>query len=316
MPNIIGNKNKFFILSGLLIGAAVLSMVLFGFREGIDFRGGALWQFSAEGPLRQSASEASGSASGGSDNPKSATDIENIFKTDLGQSDLRVNFDPENKIFLVRLGEINETDHQKFLGIIKNKIPQFEELSFQSIGPSIGAELRKNAVLAIILVLVGISLFIAWAFRKTSRPVSSWKYGWVTLVTLFHDVVIPAGLLAYLGHARGVEIDGNFVVALLVVMGFSVHDTIVVFDRIRENLMLSRGKESFESTVNASVNQTIARSVNTSFTLILVLLALYFAGPINLHYFVLTLLVGVTTGIYSSIFIASPLLVVTGKQKS
>lgn len=296
MFNIVGHKNIFFILSGVLVGAAITSMVLFGFREGIDFKGGALWQFRAN------------------DDSKSASDIENIFKTDLGQSDLRLNFDPANKVFLIRLGEIDESGHQKFSEIIKNKLPQFEELSFQSIGPSIGAELRKNAVFAIVLVLVGISLFIAWAFRKTSRPVSSWKYGWVTLFTLFHDVVIPAGLLAYLGHTRGVEIDGNFVVALLVVMGFSVHDTIVVFDRIRENLMLARGKEGFESTVNASVNQTIARSVNTSLTLILVLLALYFVGPINMHYFVLTLLVGVTTGIYSSIFIASPLLVVTGKQ--
>ncbi len=304
MLNIIGHKKIFFILSALLIGAAITSMLMFGFREGIDFKGGALWQFSAKG----------GSASGGKANEVSAADIENIFKTDLLQPDARVNFDSANKVFLVRIGEVSEPDHQKFISIIKNKLPGFEELSFQSIGPSIGADVKKNAIIAIVLVLIGISLFIAWAFRKASRPVSSWKYGWVTLFTLFHDVVIPAGLLAYLGHAHGVEIDGNFVVALLVVMGFSVHDTIVVFDRIRENLGLARGKEPFEETVNASVNQTIARSINTSLTLVLVLLALYFAGPITLHYFVLTLLVGVITGIYSSIFIASPLLVVIGKK--
>ncbi len=297
MFNIVGHKRIYFILSTVLVGAAILSMFFFGFREGVDFKGGALWQFKIN------------------DGSKSANDIENIFKADLLQPDVRVNFDSGNNVFLVRTGEISEPDHQKYLATIKNKLPQFEELSFQSIGPSVGAELRKNALIAIVLVLVGISLFITWAFRKTSRPVSSWKYGWVTLFTLFHDVVIPAGLLAYLGHAQGVEIDGNFIVALLVVMGFSVHDTIVVFDRIRENLVLARGKENFESTVNLSVNQTIARSVNTSLTLILVLLALYFAGPINLHYFVLTLLVGVTTGIYSSIFIASPLLVVIGRQR-
>lgn len=296
MFNIVGHKNIYFVLSGILVGAAILSMILFGFREGIDFKGGTLWQFKVN------------------DDAKSITDIENIFKADLGQSDLRINLNPSNKTFFARLGEISEADHQKFLGIVKNKLPRFEELSFQSIGPSIGAELRKNAIIAMVLVLVGISLFIAWAFRKTSRPVSSWKYGWVTLLTLFHDVAIPAGLLAFLGHARGVEIDGNFVVALLVVMGFSVHDTIVVFDRIRENLLTSRGRENFEITVNASVNQTIARSINTSLTLILVLLALYFAGPTDLRYFVLTLLVGVTTGIYSSIFIASPLLVVIGQK--
>jgi len=118
----------------------------------------------------------------------------------------------------------------------------------------------------------------------------------------------PAGLLAVLGHYGKVEIDGNFIVALLVVMGFSVHDTIVVFDRIRENLLLDRGKSEFGKVINESVNQTLARSINTSLTLILVLLALYFTGPATLSYFVLTLLVGVTTGIYSSIFVASPLL--------
>jgi preprotein translocase subunit SecF len=141
------------------------------------------------------------------------------------------------------------------------------------------------------------------------RPVSSWTYGWITLVTLFHDVVIPAGMLAALGRYRGIEIDGNFVVALLVVMGFSVHDTIVVFDRIRENIFHDRGKSPFAKVVNDSVNQSIARSVNTSLTLILVLIALYMAGPATLSFFILTLLVGVTTGIYSSIFMASPLLV-------
>jgi preprotein translocase subunit SecF len=137
----------------------------------------------------------------------------------------------------------------------------------------------------------------------------------MTLITLFHDVIIPAGLLAALGHFERIEIDSNFVVALLVVMGFSVHDTIVVFDRIRENLLLSRGKIGFESTINDSVNQTLARSVNTSLTLVFVLLSLFFTGPENLKYFVLTLLVGVITGIYSSIFIASPGLLLIGGRR-
>ena len=135
----------------------------------------------------------------------------------------------------------------------------------------------------------------------------------VTLASLFHDVAIPAGMLAVLGHFGAIEIDGNFVVALLVVVGFSVHDTIVVFDRIRENLLLGRGRKEFGEVINESVNETLARSINTSLTLILVLLALYFVGPASLHYFVLTLLVGVTTGIYSSIFVASPLLYVWHK---
>ncbi|MBU6500975.1 MAG: protein translocase subunit SecF [Patescibacteria group bacterium] len=297
MLNIVGHKKIFFIISGVFVGAAVFTMLFFGFKEGIDFAGGTLWQFKVS-----------------QGNP-TAIDMENVFTSLPGISDVRVNYDLTNGTFLARLNAISEADHQKFLQNVKDKTPSFEELSFQSIGPSVGAELKRNALIAIILVLVGISFYIAFAFRKVQRPISSWKYGIITLITLFHDVAIPAGLLAILGHFLHIEIDSNFVVALLVVMGFSVHDTIVVFDRIRENLLLGRGKEDFSATINASVNQTLARSINTSLTLILVLLAMYFVGPINLRYFVLTLLVGVTTGIYSSIFIASPaLIVISGKN--
>ncbi|MDP2598603.1 MAG: protein translocase subunit SecF [Candidatus Liptonbacteria bacterium] len=290
MLDIVGHKKIWFALSGIFVGVSIIVMITFGFHEGVDFLGGTLWQFKST----------NGTA-------LSVGDVAHVF-VDLGFSDAKVNYDSANQSFLVRLGEINEADHQKYLGLLKqqDKLPSLQELSFQSIGPSVGAALRKNALIGIGLVILGISLYIAFAFRKASRPVSSWKYGWITLLTLFHDVVIPAGLLAVLGRYGRVEIDSNFIVALLVVMGFSVHDTIVVFDRIRENLVLNRGKEKFEAVVNASVNQTLARSINTSLTLILVLLALYFTGPVNLQYFVLTLLVGVTTGIYSSIFIASP----------
>ena len=184
----------------------------------------------------------------------------------------------------------------------------FEELSFESIGPSVGAELKKNALIAVVFVLVGISLYIAFAFRKVSRPIASWKYGLITLLTLFHDVLIPAGMLAILGQYKGVEIDTNFIVALLVVAGFSVHDTIVVFDRIRENLAIHRGKAGFGEIINQSINQTLARSVNTSLTLILVLVALILLGPATLTYFIAALLLGTLVGTYSSIFVASPLL--------
>jgi len=288
MLNIVGNKKIFFIVSGILVGASLFAIAIFGFKEGIDFTGGTLWQF------RIPAANVS------------LGYLENFFKNNLGIPDARINYDAANNSFLARFGEVNEAGHQEYLSAFKDEWPMFEELSFQSIGPTVGAGLKNNALIAIALVLVGISLYIAYAFRKASQPVSSWKYGWMTLLSLFHDVSIPAGLLAILGRTHFIEIDSNFVVALLVIMGFSVHDTIVVFDRIRENLILNRGKEGFEKIVNDSVNQTLARSINTSLTLILVLLALYFTGPINLRYFILTLLVGVVTGIYSSIFIASP----------
>ncbi len=291
MLNIINNKNIFLTISLIVVGAAVVAMTAFGFRQGIDFAGGTLWQFVIT-----------------KDSP-SADSLENFFKINLNGADTIVTYDSSSRTFLARLPEISEENHQKLLSALKEKYPSLEESGFQSIGPSIGSELRKKSITAMIIVLIGISFYVAFAFRKVFQPVSSWTYGLITLVTLFHDVAVPAGLLAFLGRYANVEIDGNFVVALLVVMGFSVHDTIVVFDRIRENLLLDRGRTAFTEIVNRSVNQTMARSINTSLTLILVLLAIYFAGPPTLQYFILTLLVGVSTGIYSSIFIASPLLV-------
>ncbi len=296
--NIVGHKKIWFTLSILLVGAALVAIGMFRFKESPEFKGGTLWEFSVPG---QSLSVA---------------DVQNEFTNQLHIGDSQVEYDPTNNSFLVTFGTLDETGHQADIAALKTAWPSFAELSFQSISPSVGASLLKNSIIAIILVLIAISLYIAFAFRKASRPISSWKYGWVTLLTLFHDVSIPAGLLALLGYLQGVQIDSNSIVALLVVMGFSVHDTIVVFDRIRENVLNQRGKMPFPQIVNESVNQTMARSINTSLTLILVLLALYFMGPADLKYFVLTLLVGVITGIYSSIFIASPLLVAISPKEA
>jgi len=296
MLNIVGHRKIWFAISAILVGAAVIAMVTFGFRESAEFKGGSLWEFKI--PVNQ----------------PQLTAVQDAFANQLHIQGAVISYDDTNQEFLARFDSINEAAHQQDLKILQNTWPSFQELNFQSISPSIGAGLLYNAITAIILVLVGISLYIAFAFRKASRPISSWKYGWITLLTLFHDVSIPAGLLAVLGYVSNVQIDSNFIVALLVVMGFSVHDTIVVFDRIRENLLTQRGKVPFETIVNDSVNQTLARSINTSLTLILVLLALYFVGPTDLRFFVLTLLVGVSTGIYSSIFIASPTLVVVSPK--
>lgn len=297
MLNIVGHKKIWFTISAVLLGVAIVAIASFGFQESVEFKGGTLWEFRTT-----------------TEHPAIA-DVQNVFANTLHVNDATVSYNDTNQSFLVRFGGVDEPTHQVDINLLKNTWPSFAELNFQSISPSIGAGLKQNAILAIIFVLVGISLYIAYAFRKTQRPISSWKYGWITLLTLFHDVLVPAGLLAILGHVANVQIDSNFIVALLVVMGFSVHDTIVVFDRIRENLMVHRGKMQFETIVNDSVNQTLARSINTSLTLILVLLALYFAGPGDLRYFVLTLLVGVTTGIYSSIFIASPALILVSPRQ-
>ncbi len=293
--NIIGKRTFFLSFSGLLVLAGIAAILLLGFRQGIDFVGGALWQMKF------------------ADKPDiSEQEVRGVF-ADLGVSETVINKDIDTQSFLIRLKDISEIDHQRYLKALKTKFGAVEELQFQSIGPSIGYGLRRDAFVAVLLVMIGISIYIAFAFRKVSYPVSSWKYGLITLITLFHDVAIPAGLFALLGRLRGVEVDTNFIVALLVVMGFSVHDTIVVFDRIRENLLLHRRDTDLATIVNDSVNETFARSVNTSLTLIFVLLAMYFLGPVSLRYFILTILVGTVAGTYSSIFVASPLLVVWHK---
>jgi preprotein translocase subunit SecF len=296
MLNIIGNRKIFLSISAVLVIASVVALAVFGFRLGIDFKGGTLWNFETGASV-------------------DATEVRDLLISTVGSSDVHVSVNAEGAV-LARMPDLNEDGHQEIIAAVTERYPDFQELSFQSIGPSVGESLRNKALIAIVLVLAGISLYIAFAFRKVYKPVSSWKYGWITLLTLLHDVIIPAGVMAVLGHFMGVEIDTNFLVALLVVVGFSVHDTIVVFDRIRENLLKERSRDSFEGIVNKSVNQTLGRSINTSLTLILILVALYAVGPVPLRYFILTLLIGVTTGIYSSVFVASPMLIVwQGRSK-
>ncbi|MEK9194338.1 MAG: protein translocase subunit SecF [Patescibacteria group bacterium] len=291
MIDVINKRKYFFGFSGTLVLVSLILILVFGLKQGIDLRGGTKWQVNFpqselhEDDLRKVLSEA---------NPTLDFSINN-----LGE-----------KSFIIRLPDLSEEDHQKYLEALRG-LGVVREENFSSIGPAVGSELRQKSLWALIFVMIGISLYVAWAFRKVSEPVKSWKYGVVTLVTLFHDVAIPTGLLAFLGHWLGVEIDTNFIVALLVVMGFSVHDTIVVFDRIRENLLLNRGRGLVLSQIiNQSISETIARSINTSLTLILVLFAMLIFGPSSLFYFILTVLLGTVFGTYSSIFVASPLLYV------
>lgn len=183
-----------------------------------------------------------------------------------------------------------------------------EEKRFDSIGPVIGNELKSTAVWAIIIALIGMVLYIGWAFRKVSRPVSSFKYGIIATIALFHDLVITLGVFSVLGYLYNIEIGLPFVAALLAILGYSVNDTIVVFDRTRENLIKS-GADDFEKVVNNSVNETLIRSLNASFTTLLVLFALFLFGGETIKYFIAALIIGIAFGTYSSIFIASPLLV-------
>lgn len=287
--DIIKNRKIYLVSSGLLVLISLVLVVTFGFRPGIDLAGGTEWQIQFE---RQTNSE-------------SVIEFLRGISPDFSNATIKMR----GEDFVLRLPPLSEADHQEYLSDLENKFGPAIEGSFASVGPTIGKELLKKAVLALIFVIIAISLYISWAFRKVSRAISSWKYGLITMATLFHDVAIPAGLFAFLGWQSGLEIDTNFIVALLVVMGFSVHDTIVVFDRIRENILRSNiAKTTLKDIINKSIRETFVRSINTSLTLFLVLVALLIFGPASLFYFLLTILTGTIFGTYSSIFVASPLL--------
>lgn len=291
---IIKNKTIFLTISALLVLGSIVIISVFGLKFGIDFKGGALMEVSYADARPQ------------------PQDIENALKPlNIGEPIIQETGDTG---YIIKTRTLTETERQGVLNALsiggKQKV---EEKNFNSIGPSVGNELTRKAIVAIILVCTAIVLFIAFAFRKVSKPISSWKYGLIAIVTLIHDVAIPSGMFALLGHFKGAEVDTLFVVALLTVLGLSVSDTIVVFDRIRENLR--HGTTNFAETVGKSLSQTFTRSINTSLTVIIALLSLYFFGPETTKNFSLVLVTGMFFGTYSSIFVASPLLVlVEGMQ--
>ncbi|OGZ77277.1 MAG: protein-export membrane protein SecF [Candidatus Staskawiczbacteria bacterium RIFCSPLOWO2_12_FULL_37_15] len=277
----------YYIFSGILIIAAIASLFLFGLKFGIEFTGGSNMEVDFQN--QRPANEAIQSA---------------LSSFNLG--DIIIQPTGANGAILQFRG-IDEATHQQILSKLNGLSPA-QEKSFQFIGPSIGQELRNKTEIAISLALLSITLYIAFAFRKVSKPMSSWKYGITSLIALFHDILIPLGVFSVLGKLYNVEITIPIVAALLTILGFSVHDTIVIFDRIRENI-LRNGMGQFDQTVNWSLNQTIGRSISTVMTVLFVMISLYFFGGETLRYFALSLIIGITSGAYSSIFIASPLLI-------
>jgi len=280
----------YYIISGLLIIAAVASLFMFGLKFGIEFAGGSNMQIEFQGP--------------NGTRPSNEAIQKDLKSFNLGE--ITVQPTGANGVILQFRG-VDEATHQKILAEL-NKLSKASEKSFQYIGPSIGQELRNSTEIAIALALLAITLYIAFAFRKVSMPVSSWKYGITSLVALFHDVLIPLGVFSVLGKLYNVEVTIPIIAALLTILGFSVHDTIVIFDRIRENI-LRKGMGEFQDTVNWSLTQTLGRSISTVLTVEFVLFSLYLFGGETLKYFALALIIGITSGAYSSIFIASPLLV-------
>jgi preprotein translocase subunit SecF len=296
---IIRHKKIFIGLSVIMVALSFVALFVFGLQVGIDFKGGALAQV-----VYKDARPAQADLRG----PLDGLNFGSILLQPTG--DLG---------YIVKTRHLTDAEHAELLNALsQGKADSLTEQSFNSIGPSVGLELTRKAILAVILISIAIICFIAFAFRKVSKPVSSWKYGLIAIVTLLHDVAIPVGLFVLLSHFYGAELDSLFVVAVLTILGLSVSDTIVIFDRIRENLrhQASVTKMNFSEVVGKSLEQSFVRSIGTSLTVILVLLALFFFGPVTTKYFALMLTAGMFFGTYSSIFLASPLLVLVGERQS
>ncbi|MEK7560910.1 MAG: protein translocase subunit SecF [Patescibacteria group bacterium] len=303
--NVISHRYIYLVISGILVAGSIIAIVLYGLPLGTDFTGGSLWEVEFR------------------DAPPPAEKVEAVFKRAALDSVTIQKTGEQGMIF--RFSPVDEAMHQKLLWELTqaagaraeyasssatSAVAVLMEKRFDTVGPVIGAELRQRAITAILVAMGAIILYIAWAFRGVSRPVSSWKYGVAAVIALCHDVIIPTGVFAVLGAFGSAEINALFITALLTIMGFSVHDTIVVFDRTRENLAASPATARFRDVVQKSINETMVRSLNTSLTVILVLFVLLFLGGEATRYFVLALIIGIMNGTYSSIFVASMLLVV------
>jgi len=295
---IIRNRNIFFALSGVLAAAALVALLTFGLHIGPDFSGGSLVEVRYDGarPAREALER----------NLEDAG-FRGFSLRESGDNGYTLRAAPLTDAQRAHLEEI--FSHQGMTGFV-------DQLT--EVGPTIGVELRNKAYVALGLVLACILFFIAFAFRKVSKPVSSWVYGCIALITLGFDVLIPLGAFAVFGYLWGAQVDTLFVTAILTILGYSVHDTIVVFDRTRENLRINQErnrKEPFEETAGRALSQTLVRSLNTSLTTVFALAALYLFGPVSTKDFALTLLVGIVAGTYSSIFLATPLLAEVGVRK-
>lgn len=297
MIRFVEKKAIFFIISSILFLVSVILLFTIGLKPNIEFTGGSLLELSFNGAR------------------PGVTEIQEALKPiNLGEMVVQpVNQDSH----IVKTRFINEEEHQQILGTIREKFGSGDdqatkgviERRVETIGPAVSSYLKARSFKAAIAVMLVVIAFIAYSFRKVSKPVSSWKFGIAAVIGIVHDVVITMGVFVLLGHFFGVEVGISFVVAMLTILGYSVNDRIVVYDRIREKL-IRRGSEHFEETVDLAINETLTRSLITSVIVLLVLFALFFFGGESIKFFALALIVGVFLGAYSSVFIAAPLLVV------
>jgi preprotein translocase subunit SecF len=286
MIDLVGKRHLWYLISAIAIIPGLISLLINGLNLGIDFTGGTSWELEMPRDVN--------------------TEEVRVILSDNGYPDSVVQISDGN-VVLIRMKELSEGSEAKIAieNSFRQQFGEFKELQIETVGPTVGNEIRNRAVIAIFLASLGVLAYIAYAFRKTQAPL---RYGTCAIIAMLHDIFFVLGVFSILGWVAGVEIDALFVTAVLTIMGFSVHDTIVVFDRIREN-QERHAAPTFEETVNYSVGQTMVRSLNTSVTVVLTLMALYLFGGESTRWFVFALLVGVIAGTYSSIFNASQLLV-------
>jgi len=285
--NFIKYRKVYFILSGITILGSLVCLIIFNLNLGIDFTGGSILEVEYK-----------------ADRPSNQIIRDKLANLDLGE--IYIQPSGEQGVIL-RMKDISEDTHQEVVQKL-NETGELEERRFEAIGPTIGRELKQKTKIVVILSLLAIVLYIAWAFRRVSRPVSSWQYGIASLFCLTHDILIPLGILSVLGKFYGVQINIPVICALLTVIGYAINNVVVVYDRIRENI-LRFGKLEFTEITNSSINQTLTRQINTSLTTLFPLFFIFFWGGETLKYFALTLILGITVGLYSSIFLAIPILV-------
>jgi preprotein translocase subunit SecF len=294
--NIIKNAKIWFSFSFVLILISLASFVLTKIDTGsflrysIDFTGGTLLEIQLE------------------DETKKTEDVQTALLLYQEEYTPFIQTAEENT-FIIKMKNVSNEVHDEIIATLRAELGSFEENRFITIGPTVGETMKSKAFIALLVALIAIVLYIAFAFREIPKELSSWKFGFSAIVALAHDVIITIGLFAILGIIMNIEIDMLFITALLTVMGFSVHDTIVVFDRLRENSRFARPTETFADIGEKSVKQTINRSINTSISTLFPLLALFFFGAESIHMFVLALIIGIIIGTYSSIFLAAPVLV-------
>lgn len=295
---IIQKRKIWYFVSGILVLLSILSLMFFKLNLAIDFTGGSLLDIELTNSVNKNIDLSSGNSFAKYLN-------ENISNDKTGNILVQKTSD---KSFTLRFKEVGQEDKNALINNLKDKIDQnIKEMNFEAIGPVLGTELKKNTFKAIIIAFIAIVLYIAYAFRKVSYPIKSWKYGIIGIIALLHDIIITVGVFTILGVVLNIEVDMLFITALLTILGYSINDTIVIYDRIRENVL--KINDNFESVVNKSLNETMARSLNTTITTLLSLFAVFFFGGDSIKMFALALIIGITLGVYSSIFIASPLLV-------